>query len=263
MPVVATLHDVIPLRYPGAIPSRRVRHRAVQRLGTCRRATLVHAVSRATARDAVHALGLDPARVRVVHNGVSLPAATPSEEERDHVLYVGGADPHKRVDLLLAAWQLPGTERLPPLVIAGGAVRRPDAIAAASRYPSRIRLAGVVDDGELDRLYRRAVAVLMPSLWEGYGLPVVEGMARGAVPVVTARASLPEVGADAALHVSASAGPGAWIAAVRRLVEEPELRSRLVVRGRELGERRSWDRCAEKMVELYREARARWRTARS
>jgi len=260
VPVVATLHDVIPLRFPEAIPSRRVRHRAVQRLGTYGRATLVHAVSRATARDAVHVLGIDPGRVRVVHNGVEMPVGE-SACDRRHVLYVGGGDPHKRVDLLLEAWALPHAEGVPPLVIAGGAAGRADVAAAAGRLPARIRLAGAVDDSTLEELYRRAVAVVMPSLWEGYGLPVVEGMARGAVPVITARASLPEVGADAALYVPATAGPEAWIGAVRQLVEDPRLRSRLAVRALELAERRSWDRCAEGMVELYRKAAGRGRVA--
>ncbi len=258
VPVVATLHDVTPLRFPGAIPSRWVRRRAVQRLGTYRRATLVHAVSRATARDAVRVLGIDPERVRVVHNGVALPEDEPEDgAQRRHVLFVGGADAHKRVDLLLAAWTAPGAADLPPLVLAGGATARPDAVRAARSYPQRIYLAGLVDDEELDRLYRGAIAVLLPSLWEGYGLPVLEGMARGAVPVVTARASLPEVGADAALYVPASAGPEAWLEAVRRLMTDPGLRARLARRGRELAVRRSWGACARELIELYREARIR------
>jgi len=262
VPVVATLHDVIPLRFPEAIPARGIRHRAVQRLGTFGRATLVHAVSRATARDAVHVLGIDPGRVRVVHNGVACPGS-PGQNEGRHVLYIGGADPHKRVDLLLEAWSLPEAEGLPPLMVAGAAAARPDAVTSAGRHPGRIRLAGPVDDEALDRLYREAMAVVLPSLWEGYGLPVLEGMARGAVPVVTARASLPEVGADAALYVPAAAGPEAWLEAIQRLVNDRDLRSRLSRRGRELAAGRSWDACAQGLIELYREASTRRRTSPS
>lgn len=255
VPVVATLHDVTPLRFPGAIPSRRVRHRAVQRLGTYRRATLVHAVSRATARDAVRALGIDPERVRVVHNGVAVPEEEPEDRgQRRHVLYVGGADAHKRVDLLLAVWTAPGAADLPPLVLAGAAAAWPGAVRAAQHHPERVRLAGLVDEEALDRLYQLAVAVVLPSLWEGYGLPVLEGMARGAVPVITSRASLPEVGADAALYVPAAAGPGVWASAIRRLVHDPALRARLARRGRELAVRRSWHVTARNLIELYQEA---------
>ncbi len=263
LPVVATLHDVTPLRVPESIRSRRVRRRAVQRLGTHHRATLVHAVSRATARDAVHVLGLPPDRIRVVHNGVALREAREACGERRHVLFVGGADPHKRVDLLVRAWSLAEAAGLPPLVVAGGAARDPGVVEAARRHPDRIRAAGIVDDGELEALYGGALAVLLPSLWEGYGLPAAEGMARGAVPVLTARASLPEAGRDAALYLPAGAGPLEWLAAVRRLVEDRELRARLVERGLRRARERTWERTADALVEVYREAVSRSRSARS
>ena len=263
VPVVATLHDVTPIRYPASIASVRTRRRAVQRLGTLHRATLLHAVSRATARDAEHALGIPGDRIRVVHNGVTVPDGVDPRGNRSHVLFVGGGAPHKRVDLLLEAWSLPGASGLPPLVVAGGAAEDPAVVAAARSRPDRIRAAGVVDDATLDRLYRGALAVLLPSLWEGYGLPALEGMARGAVPVLTARASLPEVGGDAALYVPAPAGPEAWLGAVRRLLEDPVLHERLVRRGLRLARERTWSRTAGALLEVYREAASRSRNARS
>ncbi len=262
VPVVATLHDVTPLRIPEAIPAGRVRRRAVQRLGTYHRATLLHAVSRATARDAVHVLGIPPTRIRVVHNGTHVPGGGVPAGERTHVLFVGGADPHKRVELLLTAWGLPEAADLPPLVVAGGAAADPRVVEAARRDPGRIRAAGVVDDAALDALYPGASAVLLPSLWEGYGLPAAEGMARGAVPVLTTRGSLPEAGRDAALYLPAGAGPREWLGAVRRLLEDGELRTRLVRRGMARARERTWERIAGDLAEVYREAVSRWRSAR-
>ncbi len=261
VPVVATLHDVTPLRHPQAIPSARVRRRAVQRLATYRRATLVHAVSRATARDAIHALGIPPQRVRVVPNGVDPPAPA-SGAARDHVLYVGGADPHKRLGLLLEAWRRPEAATLPPLVIAGPAAADPAVRRAAGGGAGCVRLAGVVPEAELTELYRRAHAVLLPSLWEGFGLPALEGQAHGAVPVVTAAGALPEAGGDAALYLPPAAGPAAWAEAVRRLLAEPGLAGRLRRRGLARVAGRSWARTAEGLVELYGEAASRALTAR-
>ena len=256
VPVVATLHDVTPVRHPEAIPVGRVRRRAVQRLGTYRRATLVHAVSRATARDAVHVLGIPPERVRVVANGVT-PPASPARGPREHVLFVGGADPHKRVDLLVEAWTLNRAPDLPPLVVAGGAAGHPAVRRGAALRPGVVRPLGTVEDGELHALYARAVAVLLPSLWEGFGLPALEGQAHGAVPVLTARSALPEAGGEAALYVPAGAPARRWAEAVLRLVRDPVLAGRLREAGFARARRSTWGGTAARLAGVYREAAMR------
>ena len=258
VPVVSTLHDITPLRFPETIPAGHTRRRAIQRLETHRRATLVHAVSDATASDAVHGLGVSPDRLRVVGWGVDPAVFSPAPTvEREHVLYVGGGDPHKRIGLLCEAWSLPEAAGLPQLVIAGDAARTAVVRRTAARWPERVRPVGTVPDARLAELYRGALALLLPSLWEGYGLPVLEAMACGSVPIVTPLASLTAVAADAALYVPADAGPAAWAEMVRRLLREPGLRPRLARRGLELASTRSWRRTAGLLVEVYREAARR------
>ncbi len=254
VPVVATLHDVTPIRYPGAIPRARTQRRAVGRLETYRRASLVHAVSRATARDAVHCLGIRPDRVRTVPNGVAAPPPD-RDTPRSHALWVGGADPHKRIGLLIEAWTAHGVDDLPPLVVAGGASEDPAVRAASRRVPGRIRLVGTLDDAALGALYSGAIAVLVPSLWEGFGLPALEGMRYGAVPILTARSALPEAGGDAALYVPPDAPPEEWAEAVRRLTRDVELLERLRKAGRKRVGKLSWERVARELVPLYREVR--------
>lgn len=261
--VVSTLYDVTPLRFPEAIPVASVRHRAVQRLGTHRRATLVHAISRATARDAVHALGISPDRVRVACLGADLQDTMDrGKHARRHVLFVGGADPHKRVEILLQAWTGPDAGDLPPLVIAGTAARAPAVLAAARVHPERFTPVGIVGPERLAQLYREALAVALPSLWEGYGLPALEGMAAGAVPVITPRGALPEVGSDAALYVPTHAPARAWADAVRRLLADDALSRRLAKRGQQLASHRTWRHAAERLAEIYRQAPERRRASR-
>jgi len=259
VPVVSTLHDVTPLLEPQAVPSAVARRRALQRLATHRRATLVHAISRSTARDAVRALGLPPRRLRVVTHGVDRRTFRPLPRlPLEHVLFVGGADPHKGLGLLLEAWEAPEAASLPPLRVVGPAAADSTICRRAAALPEgRVLLEQPVPDDVLARRYRQAVALILPSRWEGYGLPVLEAFSCGCPAIVTTRGALPEVGADAALYVSASAPASAWTEAVARLAAEPELRDRLAARGLELAAARSWERTAERLVSVYREAAAR------
>ncbi len=255
VPVVSTLHDITPLRIPESIPPARTRRRAIQRLTTHRRATLVHAVSRATASDAVHGLGIWPERVRVAGWGVNTEIFSPGPDTaRNHVLFVGGADPHKRISLLIQAWTSAEADGLPPLTIAGSAARASFVRSAAAQHPDRLVLAGIVDDHQLAGLYRTAIALLLPSLWEGFGLPVLEAMASGCIPVLTDRASLPEVGRDAALFLPVTASAAAWAAAVRKLTSDVTLCTRLAARGITLASEQTWERSAERLIEIYHQA---------
>lgn len=257
VPVISTLHDVTPLRFPKCLPPR-VRRRAVERLETHARASLVHAVSRSTARDAVHALGVLPGSVRVVPNGVDTDRYTPADDpRREGVVYVGGGDRHKRVDLLLEAWSRPDSADLPPLSLVGGCSNLPGALRAADAHPERLRLLGEIPEAELIDVYRTSLALLLPSLWEGFGLPALEAMACGCVPIVTDVSSLPEVVGDAGVLVSPDRGGQAWANAFRRLREHPEELSRLRAAGIVRAARMTWDRTAEGLMGLYRETAMR------
>ena len=111
-------------------------------------------------------------------------------------------------------------------------------------------------DDQLIALYRAATIVAAPSLYEGFGLPVLEGMACGA-PVLAARAgSLPEVGGDAARYVDEPDSVHAWRTALLALAGDAELRAELALRGPVHAARFSWDRCADETLEVVKSARA-------
>ena len=155
VPVVGTFHDATPFRFPSPA-SRWKRWRVRAGLRSLRRATLVHAVSRHAASEAVEYAGIDPSRIRVVHWGVGppfQPAAAPVEGE--HVLYVGGLDPHKNLAVVLAAYSLPGAEALPPLVIAGPVSAAALPVGGRDLLArKRLRIEAHPDDARLVELYQ-------------------------------------------------------------------------------------------------------------
>ena len=249
VPVVATFHDATPFRFPSP-PERWKRYRARRAIASLARATRVHAVSHHAA-DELAALGLVSAeRITVVHSAAD-PAFTPAPQPQppQHVLFVGGGDPHKNLDLALAVWAHPAAVALPPLVVAGSAGGDP-------RLQPLVR-AGVArgvghpGDADLVELYRGALALLVPSRNEGFGLPALEAMACGC-PVIAAHAgALPEVCGAAAVLLDPD-DPGTWRDAIAELAANPPRRAELAAAGLERARAFTWERTARGLLDLYR-----------
>jgi len=173
-----------------------------------------------------------------------------------YVLSVGTLQPRKNyVRLIRAFVQLtnqptnqPTNQLTNQLVIAGGrGWLYEETLAEAGKYPDRVRILGFVDDGDLPALYRNAALFVFPSLYEGFGLPVLEAMACG-VPVVCSNASsLPEVAGDAALLVDPLDTDGLTMA-MARVLEDPDLRRGMIARGLEQAARFTWERAARQLL---------------
>jgi|HubBroStandDraft_3_1064219.scaffolds.fasta_scaffold10006_2 glycosyltransferase involved in cell wall biosynthesis len=173
-------------------------------------------------------------------------------------LHVGTLEPRKNLPVLLAAWRLlrarlPGA---PPLVLAGAFGWGADALrceverAVAEGW---LRPLGYVPAAELADLYRGATVVVLPSLYEGFGLPAVEAMAAGAPLVVSDIPVLHEVAGDAALYAPPDR-PERWADALARLLGDPALRRELAARGRLRRELFDWSRAADSTVAAWRAA---------
>jgi glycosyltransferase involved in cell wall biosynthesis len=255
-PVVATFHDATPLRFLSP-PEWWPRRRACRAILSIARATLVHAVSQHARDEAVAHAGVAAERVRVAHWGVGPPfRPAPAPVAPEHLLYVGGADPHKNLDLLLAMLQLPAAAVLPPVLVAGPAASDElfSAKIAATGLAERVRFAVAPDDDALADLYQRALALLVPSRNEGFGLPMLEAMACGCPVLAAAAGALPEVGGEAAALLSPN-HPQPWLDAAMRLHAEPTWREKLAAAGLAHARAFTWRRTAEALLAVYGEAR--------
>jgi glycosyltransferase involved in cell wall biosynthesis len=275
VPRIVTCHDLIPLvlhrDYRGPIPGIHTaqRLRELARYGGAQR---LIAVSEATRRDLVQRLGLDPDRVDVVHHGVDHARFTcrreAGEAERvaallgrddPFLLHVGAGDRRKRLELLVRAYALSGRSREALLVLAGtltrGQRRGLEHEARRTGVFARVVFTGFVADDLVPALYRSCLAVVFPSVYEGFGLPVLEALACGAPTLTTGATAMPEVAGDAGLTVPAD-DEDALADAIARLVDDSGLRRRLSEGGAAQARRFTWQRCAAETLACYRRALA-------
>jgi glycosyltransferase involved in cell wall biosynthesis len=238
VPFVVTIHDLIHLRNPNPI----ARLYARQMIGRAvRRSRCVLTVSETVKGEIVETVGCAEEHIVVTPNGVGAPFSEngPAAEGR-YFLHVGNDKPHKNVDVLVDAF---AKIENASLVLTG---------SAFDRFKSRARVVvtGFVEDAELAALYRGAIALVMPSREEGFGLPALEAMASGCAVITSNAAALVEITGDAALHVDADAASLA--AAMMGVASDESLRTLLASRGIARAKRFTWARCAELTRAAYR-----------
>jgi glycosyltransferase involved in cell wall biosynthesis len=222
-----------------------------------KRADGLIAVSENTRQDAIRMLGIEPRRIRTIHSGVAEEYfdAPPRARARPYVLFVGTIEPRKNLDTLLDAWRSlkPDAREHFDLVIAGP--EGWDSSATMTRVRQEATYLGYIPEAQMPGLVAGATLFAYPSLYEGFGFPVVQAMAAN-VPVLSSRTScLPEIAGDAAAFVDPRS-PSEMAAALTRLLESPEERSRLARLGRARAENYRWERCAQESLEFFREIAA-------
>jgi glycosyltransferase involved in cell wall biosynthesis len=240
VPFVVTIHDLIHLRHRNSMArlyARTMIGRAV------RRSRRVIAVSNAV-RDEIAAEFGHAEKISVTYNGVDhviqRSFASLRMTEGPYFLFVGNDKPHKNVDRLVAAFaRMPDAQ----LILAGGTFDR-------FRDRDRIVTAGFVSSEELASLYRGSIALVLPSLEEGFGLPALEAMACGTAVITSNAPALVEITSDAALHVDAKS-IDAIANAMTRVMRDTTLRATMIARGLERAKMFTWRRCADRTREIY------------
>lgn len=260
---VVTIHDLIYKRFPEA-------HFGLRSLGmsllvplAARRSHRVIADSQATRDDLVELLKIAPAKIDVVPLAARPPRVAPTPEaelrarlklgDRPIVLSTSAKRPHKNLRRLLEAHARLEAPR--PLLVLPGYPTEHEAelreLAASLGITDDVRFLGWLEEADVEGLLAAAACVAFPSLYEGFGLPVLEAMLRDVPVVCSARSSLAEVAGDAALLVDPE-DPGSIAEALARVLADPAVAADLVARGRAQAARFSWEATAEGCLATYR-----------
>jgi len=266
LPSVVTIPDVQHEAYPQFFPEAELRLRRTYFPATCSMSSAILTLSEFSKKDIVDRYGVAPDRVHVVYTGVSPRFFTPDLGDaavrakynlpERYLYYPANAWPHKNHSLLLIALRvLAATGRqVPPLVLSGAPLETAsDLVRFADHLGVQVRHLGYLPYLDIPAIYRGARLLVFPSLFEGFGMPVIEAMAAG-VPVAAASVtSLPEVIGDAGILFNPRK-PDEIADAIDRLWNDEKLRTEMIRRGREQACRFSWAECARRTLEAFDEA---------
>jgi glycosyltransferase involved in cell wall biosynthesis len=254
-PLVATLHDATHLALPD---SASLTHAAYYKLVVAPRAQRARALITVSdfsrAEIATH-LGLAPERLQVISNGVDAAFRVPTSSEIDdfrsrrgvpahYFAAIGSTKPHKNLKVLLSVAE--GLSE-PLVLLAGRGARR------ALGFSEKVLELSPLPDADLVSFFGGATAVLVPSRYEGFGLPALEAMACGAPVIASNAGAHPEVLGNAGLLVPPD-NSIAWREAALRVSRDASLRAELSQKGRDRAARYSWDDCARQTLAVYRRA---------
>jgi len=273
---VVTIHDLVSFLFPETVPRKYSLYMRLMTRVAARSADRIIAVSGATKVDLQRTLGIPDDKIAVIHEAVAPEFGVAPEPSavgavvrrygirRPYCLFVGNLEPRKNLNRLIEAFALlkargsqgSGSHQL---VLAGtrawlysGIFRAVEAHGLASE----VVFTGYVAPGDLPALYAGAACFVFPSVYEGFGLPVLEAMSAG-TPVVASRAgAIPEVAGDAALLVDAGRAPEI-AEAIEAVLGDAALRARLVARGRARAQTFTWEAVARQTLAIYESVHSR------
>ncbi|MBI5238271.1 MAG: glycosyltransferase family 4 protein [Deltaproteobacteria bacterium] len=266
-PAVVTIHDLIYYIYRSSCPGMlaHIYARLIFNI-TARGARRVITVSGHSKRDIVNLLGIRPDKVTVIHNGVSgsfRPCRDAGVRDRvmkrygidaGYILYVGNHAGHKNIGALVRAFSMLSSRlRSYKLVVAGKVDKRRQRLYSLPEelgIKDRAAFIGAVDEDDLPCLYSWASLFVFPSLYEGFGLPLLEAMACGCPVVASDAASIPEVVGDAAMVVDAK-DPCMLSVRMEEALSSKSLQEELRGRGLERAALFTWEAAAKKTLDVY------------
>ncbi len=251
--LTATVHDLTCWLMPQLHTPGNVRADRSFAENILRRADGLIAVSENTRQDAIRLLNIDPDKIQTIYSGIPKEYfdASPARRGRPYALFVGTIEPRKNLDLLLDAWcqVKPELRNEFDLVVAGpagwGAEHTLVRLRAEAVY------LGYVPETALPGLMAGATAFVYPSLYEGFGFPVVQAMAAGVAVLTSNNSCLPEIAGEAALLIDPRSASDI-AQGLTRLLESESQRKLLAQRGRERAQQFRWETCAAKSLEFFR-----------
>jgi len=250
---VITIHDLTYKRHPELLQKETLHNLSAHMQREIAAADAIVCVSESTRRDLLHYYQVDPSRAITIHSGLAMPDSYAPVDglPKRYVLFVSTIEPRKNLGVLLDAF-----ERIKDydgsLVIVGKVGWKSESIVPRLRGDRIVHL-DYLDAPRLATVYRDAEAFVLPSIYEGFGFPLLEAMGHG-VPSIAARtSSLPEIGGDAALYFDPY-DSHELEAQLRRVLNDEALRAQLAERGRARATEFSWQRAGEQTLDVLRRA---------
>ncbi len=262
---VVTIHDLIPLRFPEYFNALQRSYAHLMMSHAVKRAGCVLVDSEFTKNDIMDTFRVNERRIVVAHLGVTDEFRPVKSRQKiatlrkkfdlpgPFILFVGNIKPHKGIAVLFKALALLKHTDIDLVFVGEKPLQNAALLAAANELhiEKRIHQIGRLSQGELVLAYNAAEVLAMPSLYEGFGLPVLEAMGCGTPVVVSDAGSLPEIAGNAALVVPRN-NPGALAEALEVVLRNSRIRKQLVEKGKQNVLRFSWRKTAEKTLEVYR-----------
>lgn len=259
---VLTIHDIVHVLFPQTMRLPTLITERLLMRHSIRRADYVIADSISTASGIQEHYQVKQTKISVVYPGspvfpeqIHSPVSANEKLPRKYFLFVGTLEPRKNLKAILDAFALldADSEDVDLVIVGNIGWKTKDAInlLGTHRHRPRIHLAGYVDDDRLSLIYQNALCLLYPSVYEGFGFPILEAMNYG-VPVITSNvSSMPEVAGDAALLVDPN-DERDLVDAMKKILMNGEMRNMMIARGYERVKKFSWKRCAEETINIFK-----------
>ncbi|NRY60528.1 glycosyltransferase family 4 protein [Clostridium beijerinckii] len=271
--IITTIHDMTYELYPETMDIRNLKRIKNDIQYSVNRADKIITVSESSKKDIIRFLNIEESKIEVIYNGVEYNKFNKSysEEEKNrvryryglpqnYILYMGTLEPRKNIESIIEAFSLLKKENAPnskniKLVIAGKKgwlFERILNLVDKLNLKDDVIFTDYIDENDKSIIYNMASLFVFPSLYEGFGIPVLEAMA-SSVPVITSNvSSLPEVAGDAAILVEAK-DIKSIAKYMGKVLVDKELRNNLIKNGHEQAKKFTWESSAEKLITIYRD----------
>ncbi|MDX5929618.1 glycosyltransferase [Acidiphilium acidophilum] len=253
-PSVLMIHDIIPLLFPEIFPDEIVADWRGRFLRIAEQASCIVTISDSSAADISRHLRVSKDKIRVIYNGVTsfsetIKPKTPIPSSH-YIVYLGSYDHHKNLDVVLKAMLRPELSHISLALI--GENSASDPIVKEFGLSSRVYFFGHIPDGQIGYILKNALALVFPSIYEGFGLPPLEAALLGTPSICSRRPAMTEVLKDAALFADPHR-PEEWSAHIANLAEDAKFRKDLSIKAQARAETFTWDATIKRLVKILQD----------
>jgi len=254
---IVTIHDLTPLRFPKTQSWQTHLHHKVGLKKILRRVDKVIAVSKSTKKDILKFFNIKKSKINVIYEGyrkleIGKNCLKKYKIQKPYLFYVGTLEPRKNIVNLIKGFKL---SKINCQLIIGGKkgwkYQEIFEIVKKEKLQKRVKFIGFVDDEDIGYLYKNAIAFIFPSLYEGFGLPILEAMSCGC-PVITSNvSSLPEVTGNAAILINPRNTQEISKAIIK--IQNNNIRENLIAKGHKNIQRFNWENMSKETIKIYKD----------